>query len=311
MARATPSADRLLAIIELQNAIAAASMNADEVMQLVAERARTLASAATGIVALVEADGLTPRAVAPAGTQIGKLVSPCVAERQPVRIDDVTKSSVDAETRARVGSGALACAPILFGESVVGVVEVTAPSPFTDEDVETLRLLAQIVAITRHRAYIYPRPRTDSQHDALTGIGNRRSFEDRLVAELVRNKRYGHSFSLAMLSLGGLDAANDRVGQAAGDEALRHAVNVLQDHTRVIDDCFRISAGELAIVMPGTSLEGARTLVERCRTRIKEANLCNGLVTAAFGVVEAREESSDDLVARAFAALAADKQALR
>jgi len=309
-ARVTPSGERLLAIIDLQNAIAAASMNSDEVMQLVAERARLLASANTGMVALLEGDELVSRAAAPSGTVGVRLaktgaIGKCVADRQPVRIDDV--ATADTETRARLSSGAIACVPLFYGESVVGVIEVASAKPLTDEDVETLRLLAQIVAIARHRTYTYPRPRVDSQHDALTGLGNRRSFEERLAAELVRNKRYGHSFSLAMLELADLETAIDRVGQAAGDEALRHVVTVLQDHTRVIDDCFRIGAGELAIVMPGTSLEGARTLVDRCRTRIRDAKLCNGLVTASFGVVEAREETAAELVARGNAALTADK----
>src|SRR5262245_6511109 len=217
-ARVTPSGQRLLAIIELQNAIAGVSMNADEVMQMVAERARLLTSANTGMVALVEGDELVSRASAPSGTVGVRLaktgaIGKCVADRQPVRIDDV--ATADTDTRARFSTGAVACAPLFYGESVVGVIEVASAQPLTDEDIETLRLLAQIVAIARHRTYTYPRPRFDSQHDPLTGLGNRRAFDERLVAELVRNKRYGHSFSLAILTLADLETAIDRLGQAA------------------------------------------------------------------------------------------------
>src|SRR6185312_9174545 len=68
----TPSADRLLAIIELQNAIAAAALNADEVMRVVAERAALLTSAASALVELVEGDDVVCRAASGASQQLGQ-----------------------------------------------------------------------------------------------------------------------------------------------------------------------------------------------------------------------------------------------
>jgi diguanylate cyclase (GGDEF)-like protein len=196
--------------------------------------------------------------------------------------------------------------PLLYGENAVGAIEVASARAYTDDDIETLRLLAQIIAIALHRAYTYPRPRQDILHDALTGLGNRRAYEERIEAELARNRRYGHSFSLARLALAGLEDAGDRFGQAAADEALRELAAILKRDTRAIDACFRITADEFAIVMTGTSLEGARILVERCRTHIREARLCDGAVKASFGVVEAADETTDELAVRASAAVHAD-----
>src|SRR5262249_49474077 len=138
-----------------------------------------------------------------------------------------------------------------------------------------------------------------------TGLGNRRAFEERIAAELGRNKRYGHSFSLTIIDLAGLETANDRFGQAAADETLRVIANILKRHTRVIDACFRLAADELAIVMPGTSLEGAKIVADRCNAQIVDAKLCEGSITPRFGVVEAADEEADALVARASAALTA------
>ena len=105
----------------------------------------------------------------------------------------------------------------------------------------------------------------------------------------------------------------DRLGQAAGDEALREVALILQKQTRAIDASFRVAADDFAIVMPGTSAEGARVVAERCRTHITEAKLCDGTVTTSIGIVEALggEESADDIAARATAAVGADKQAQR
>jgi diguanylate cyclase (GGDEF)-like protein len=302
----TPSADRLLSVIELQNAIAAAGMTADEVMVLVCERARSLTAGATGGVAIVEGDDLVYRAVAGGGRAAGSRVA---------RAGTTAGRSI-AERRALIVDGAASaelCVPLLYGESAVGVLEVTAAraKAFGAEDTETLRLLAQVIAIALHRAYTYPRPRYDADHDALTGLGNRRAFDERIQAELTRNRRYGHSFSLAILELEGLESAIDRFGQAAGDDALREVARILQRHTRAIDACFRITANEVAIVMPGTSLEGAETLTERCRNHIVEARPLEGTVAASFGVAEATDETADALWTRTNAALATRKQARR
>jgi len=297
---ATPGAERLLSIIELQNAIIAAGLNADEAMNLVVERAGTLTGATGSVVALLEGDELVHRAVAgtarpSAGARTGKDAGPAgraIADRRAVTTDD-----------------ALAV-PLLYGESAVGAIEVSAGKPhaFGDEDVETLRLLAQIVAIALHRAYTYPRPRYDAQHDPLTGLGNRRAYDERIDAELARNRRFGHSFSLALLELGGLETAIDRHGQAAGDVAVHEIATILKNHTRAIDGCFRITADEIAIVLPGTSLEGARILVERCRAHLAQARPLDGSISAAFGVIEASAgETADELGGRANAAVAADR----
>jgi diguanylate cyclase (GGDEF)-like protein len=319
-----PGQPRLLAIIELQNAIAAAAMNAEEVMHIVAERALLLTTAAAALVALVDGDDLVYRAViGPSvheeGTRVSRtasLAGRCVAERKALRVDSAGAdplASADAATRAAPGTagrsvpaGSIVCVPLLYGEIAVGALEVIAarPSAFSEEDIETLRMLGQIVAIALHRAYTYPRPRYDSLQDALTGLGNRRAFDERLEAELNRNRRFRHSFSLAVVKLDGLETAIDRLGPTTGDDMLRKLAGILKAHTRMIDGCFRIRADELAIVMPGTSLEGAQVVADRCRAASIESGLYDSAVRLGFGVVAAQtEDAAPDIIVRVNAAL--------
>jgi diguanylate cyclase (GGDEF)-like protein len=314
---AMPRPERLLAVIELQNAIAAAGMTADEVMDIVVERAATLTAASTAAIALVEGDELVVRAASrttgsPPPSRLARSggAGLCLAERRPIAIDDAAADPrADAETRRRTGAAALLYVPLLYGENAVGAIEAAAvrTGAFTEDDVEVLRLLAQIIAIGLHRAYTYPRPRQDVLHDAVTGLGNRRAYDERIDAELARHERYGHSFSLARLKLEGLEDASDRLGQAVAQEALRELAGILKRDTRAIDACFRTAADEFAIVMPGTSLEGARIFVERCRSHLADARLCDGLVRASFGVVDAADETPDALSARVAAAVVEDK----
>src|SRR3954470_4496753 len=107
---AIPSQERLLEIIELQNAIASMTPSTDDVMRFVAERAAGLTNASGVVVALVEGDDLVYRAAAGStksalGVRLSvtsTLAARCIADRKPLRIDDTaTDPRADGDTRAR------------------------------------------------------------------------------------------------------------------------------------------------------------------------------------------------------------------
>ncbi len=107
--------------------------------------------------------------------------------------------------------------------------------------------------------------------DGLTGLYNRPFFDASLRRELKRARRYGLSFSLAMLDLDDFKMVNDRYGHLVGDDALGRFSDVIRASVREIDVACRYGGEEFAIILPETSRTGAYIVSERIRVDAKEA----------------------------------------
>lgn len=112
-----------------------------------------------------------------------------------------------------------------------------------------------------------------SRHDPLTGAANRRHFFERAEQEFLRARRYRHPLSLALLDIDHLKHINEQHGHAAGDEVLRHLSHHSRELLRDADLLARIGGEEFAILMPSTSVHGARKLAERLRQVMAEQPL--------------------------------------
>lgn len=105
--------------------------------------------------------------------------------------------------------------------------------------------------------------------DALTGLYNRRLFEEYCDKEFNRAKRYGHQLALVLLDLHRLKELNDRHGHLQGDQALQLAAATLRKSLRASDFAFRIGGDEFALLLPQTDTEQATVLCDRLRTHFE------------------------------------------
>ena len=103
--------------------------------------------------------------------------------------------------------------------------------------------------------------------DALTGIGNRRAFDEQLARELKRAEREGTTVALGMFDLDHFKAYNDAHGHPAGDRLLAAVAAVWAGCLRATDSLARYGGEEFALVAPGCSAEEALALVDRLRAR--------------------------------------------
>lgn len=126
--------------------------------------------------------------------------------------------------------------------------------------------------------------KAQSLTDTLTGIGNRRAFEDGLNEEFLRAKRYQFDCSLLMIDVDYFKEYNDAFGHPAGDEVLKTVAAHLKSNIRSHDLLARYGGEEFAIILPNTSLRGARVMGERFRRTIQHASWKYRAITISVGI---------------------------
>lgn len=144
--------------------------------------------------------------------------------------------------------------------------------------------------------------------DELTGVGNRRAFDEALTALLARRAKGGSPLCLLMIDLDYFKRYNDSHGHLAGDQALRLAGALLRAALRPGDIAARYGGEEFAVLLPGVDAERALMVAERLVRDFRIADWPHEPVTISVGVAEASQgEAPQSLVARADAALYAAK----
>ncbi|MDB4899681.1 MAG: diguanylate cyclase [Gemmatimonadetes bacterium] len=159
------------------------------------------------------------------------------------------------------------------------------------------------------------RLRVLSTHDSLTGLYNRAYFDERLVEELLRARRYGRPISVAIVDIDRFKQVNDQYGHVSGDACLRAFANQLRESVRRTDIVARYGGEEFALILPETTPEDAQAKLDRVREEIHEHTIelpRNGAalkVSFSAGVagMPTDGERADELVTRADARLLAAK----
>lgn len=195
----------------------------------------------------------------------------------------------------------------------------TRPAAFTEKERELLAKTAQQIAMALEKALLFEQTKELSITDELTGIFNRRYFNQCFDRELQRCKRYNHPLGVVMLDIDQFKRYNDLNGHLLGDEVLKQVARILESNLRKADIIARYGGEEFVILLPEISKLQAVRVADKLRKKVERAAFPNeatqpkGKLTISLGIAIYPEDaqSQEKLLRLADAALYEAKSAGR
>jgi diguanylate cyclase (GGDEF)-like protein len=196
------------------------------------------------------------------------------AEGLPLLIEDVSKmggkQALFFDGDGGWPRGTLAIVPLKLEERVIGGIVVAADraNALPREEARNVALLGALAATSLEMVWEMEEVSRRARTDALTGLANRRAFDEQLEQLLAHADRFGHSVSLILADVDHFKKVNDNFGHETGDVVLKSIAKTLADGVRAVDVCARFGGEEIAILLPQTTLPGAAELADRLRRAV-------------------------------------------
>jgi diguanylate cyclase (GGDEF)-like protein len=206
-----------------------------------------------------------------------------------VRVSDPAADPAEVALLEQRGHKTLLMLPVVARGETIGLMEIIdeRDRDFDAYDVDFCRALCDVVATAIRNARLYAEVEELAARDRLTGLYNRRLFEEHLELAVARARRTGEDLSLLVIDLDGLKRINDLGGHSAGDEALKALAEALMSTTRATDVVCRLGGDEVAVILPGSTPEDALAVAERAQHRLAE--LGKGQVSFSGGIARSLE----------------------
>lgn len=231
--------------------------------------------------------------------------------------DHDTQSKYDRKFLQQLGIRSGLTVPLVMRESVLGVLflqDCRETRAWSIDDISLIGSLADNLSVAIENADLHAEREMQATTDGLTGVANRRSFNEMLAREFERARRYGEPLSLIVIDLDHLKKINDTQGHQMGDRAIRSLGLTLKQSCRSVDLPARYGGEEFCLLLPNTDITMAEQLAERLRRLINEAEVPGvGQISASLGVANypLHADDPDLLFTRADEALYQAKQAGR
>ncbi|MBP3490536.1 diguanylate cyclase [bacterium] len=204
--------------------------------------------------------------------------------------DEIIKEIVDGSP-----SKSIINIPLYARNSHFGWFNVfSSRKELTTGETDFLAMFAQQIEMAITIAGLFEEVKAQAVTDGLTGLYNRRYFEEYLKKEVRRALRQKQPFSIVGLDLDHLKQINDKYGHAYGDLAIKTVADVLKKNARSIDTAARMGGEEFNVILPGVDSNGAMIAAERIRKALEEEKLDTiDHVTASIGVATFLEHSDN------------------
>jgi diguanylate cyclase (GGDEF)-like protein len=198
--------------------------------------------------------------------------------------------------------GSIIGLPLTFGERVIGVMNIAFKDArdYRDMELRLLRSLGDQAAIAIENARLHAIINQQAHTDALTGLPNRRAFDERLDEEIRRCKRYNHQFALVMLDINKFKRVNDTYGHPFGDIVLGKLADCLRHSVRDTDFIARYGGDEFVMLLLESGklnaeliLKNLKLEIEQCPIHTPDGSVEALYISAGFAIypIDAVEEA--------------------
>ncbi len=289
-----------LALINRLSAIVTSSVNIDAIFESFTQELKKVVDADYATIALIEAEQIHILALSSQVRSVRK-----VGERIPLKgtatqwVAEHKKNLYQAnleqhrrfwtaEHYVKEGIRSIVHLPLVARDEVIGnlIVASCRPHAYSSRQIRTLEHLALQIAMPIENSQLYARAEQRARIDELTGLFNRRHFEERLKEEIARHSRYEDVFSLLMLDLDSFKTYNDMFGHPSGDRLLNQIGRIVNRSIRSADQAFRYGGDEFVVILPQTIVDDAYVVAERVRGDIAaEMEAKEIAVTCSGGLV--------------------------
>ncbi len=216
--------------------------------------------------------------------EVEALIKNLLLEFPPDKVDEII---------AMIVSKCVIVVPLFQHNEPFGCLTVSSARDVpTDTELNFLNLFANQIELAITIAGLFEEVKKQAVTDPLTGLFNRRYFEESIIKEAERSLRLKQPFSLISLDLDYLKKINDTYGHQYGDTAIKTIADVIKKKARSIDIPARIGGEEFNIILPGIDSYGALIAAERVRAAIEAEKIEKiGTITASIGVATFLEHS--------------------
>jgi diguanylate cyclase (GGDEF)-like protein len=193
-----------------------------------------------------------------------------LATGAPLVVSDIESDDrVGQERRPRYKTKSFISMPLKLNGRTIGVINIAdkiTGEIFKEEDLRLLTSIAAYASVAIERSKFYHKTeelKKISITDSLTGLLNRRYFQERISEEVERSRRHHLPLSLIMIDIDNFKAVNDTYGHLVGDETLKIMARTLRNCIRTIDVAARYGGEEFTVILPQTTKSDAVVIAER------------------------------------------------
>ena len=185
--------------------------------------------------------------------------------------------------------------PLLSKQTHFGsLIVFSSRENISNSELNFLGLFAKQIELAITIADLFQAVKEQAITDGMTGLYNRRYFEEYIKKEAIRAVRQNQKFTVIGLDLDHLKQINDTYGHNYGDIAIKAIAEVLKSNARSIDIAARMGGEEFNLILPGVDIEGGCIAAERIRKAIEAVELEKiGHITASLGVATYPDQSDD------------------